>query len=90
MQTTEREVTKLELLLAISMSMLHQTTHVMFLPPNTSYSQMLLVLKNTKFIEPMGEKFFKLTDKGFKYVKRRYAQRSRALDKEIDAFVDNL
>lgn len=83
-------ISKYELLLAISMSEFYRTTHVHFLPPGKEYISMLAKLKNKKLIEPVGEKFYKLTDKGRMSIKSTEVERFRDIDKQIDDFVNNL
>lgn len=83
-------ISKYELLLAISMSEFNRTTHVHFLPPGKEYLSMLVKVKNQKMVEPVGESFYKLTTKGWIYLKNKDLEKFKDIDKEIDDFVDNL
>lgn len=83
-------ISKQELLLAIAMSEFYRTTHVHYLPPGKEYISMLVKLKNKKLIEPIGEMFYKLTDKGRMSIKSAEREKFQDLDKQIDDFVDNL
>lgn len=85
-----RGITKNEMLLAIAMSEFHQTTHVLFIPPGTEYTNMLKILKNKGWIKQKTESFFELTKKAWSYVKRRRAEELKKKDAAIDAFVDGL
>jgi len=90
MQTPTRNITKYEMLLAIAMSEYYKTTHVMFIPPLVHYIDMLKILRNKKFIEPLGESYFKLTTKAWQYIKRQQKGRFEEADNQIDAFIANL
>ena len=84
--------TQYEVLLAIAMSELYQTTHVMFMPPGKHYTDMLVIVKNKKLVEPIGEKFYKLTTKGWKKLRSKYIHNNLTKEAEaaIDRFVDKL
>lgn len=85
-----RTITKKELLLAIAMSGYYQTTHVHYIPAGTDYTGMLLKMRSAKMVEPLGESFYKLTRKGWNYLRRQDLERAQAADTEIDKFISNL
>ena len=85
-----RNITKKEMLLAIAMSELMQTTHVHYIPPYTNYTTMLKNLSTLGFVEVLNESFYKLSVKGTNYLKKKNVAVLRDVDKAIDEFVDNL
>ena len=85
-----RGITKLEMLLAIAMSEFYQKTHVLFLPPNTSYRGMLKTLVTKKYIEPKSLNYYKCTAKGNRYIQNNRKKEFSAADNAIDRFVDSL
>lgn len=90
-----KQITQEKLLLAIAMSEFHQTTHVMFIPPKTEYLHMLRLVKNKKLVDNIGEKFYKLTKKGWRKLNARSSQlikdeRYKKAYEEIDTFVNSL
>lgn len=84
------QATKLEVLLAVAMSELHQTTHVIFMPVGKEFTRMLTHLRAAKLIEPKTENYYTVTEKGYRYIKKKQVTKFRALDAEIDKFVDAL
>lgn len=78
------------MLLAIAMSKYYMTTHVNYIAPATNYRKMLTKLKRTGDIEPFGENFFRLTKKGWSYLRGQDIVSFADIDREIDKFVDNL
>jgi hypothetical protein len=88
--TPTRNITKYEMLLAIAMSEFHETTHVLFIPPDTNYRHMLKVLENSKHIQPLGKSYWVLSKKGWKWLKNNKKDQFTQKDAEIDAFIDNL
>jgi len=86
----KRRITKQELLLAIMMSEYYETSHVNYIPVNTEYIKMLVKLQATGDVEVLEEKYYKVTEKGRMYVKKRGVSKFRDLDSQIDNFVDNL
>lgn len=78
------------MLLAIAMSSFYMTTHVHYVPPGTEFTKMLRRMRETNHIEPMGENFYKLTQKGRNYLKKLDIERFKEADKAIDEFVENL
>lgn len=85
-----RNITKKEMLLAIAMSKYYMTSHVMYIAPATNYRKMLGKLKRTGDIEPFGDNFYRLTNKGWAFLRRQDIVSFEDIDKEIDKFVDNL
>jgi hypothetical protein len=85
-----RSITKMEMLLAIAMSEFFEKTHVLFIPPKTSYRQMLKTLVNSKEIEPISISFYKVTTKGHAYIQLHYEHTLIEADAQIDKFVDGL
>lgn len=91
----KKHITQEELLLAIAMSEFYQTTHVMFLPPNTEYIHMLHAVKNKKLVTNMAQNFYKLTEKGWRKIRARYNEsmkepRMQQADKAIEEFLNSL
>jgi len=87
-----RQITKKELLLAISASEYNEVTHVHYIPPRCNYTKMLKVLRAQGFVEPMASKYYKLTQKGKNYILRQTPGEPdfTKQDAEIDKFVDDL
>lgn len=85
-----RNITKLELLLAISMSEYYQKLHVHFIPPQTNYTDMLQVLRSSGYISNLGATGYTCTDKGRKYLIRKNASEFIKADAIIDEFIDSL
>ena len=86
----KKQATKTEVLLAVAMSGYYQTTHVHYLPPGTRYISMLRLLRSQKYIEPIGENFYKLTDKGRDYILRQDITDFKEVDSQIDEFINKL
>jgi DNA-binding PadR family transcriptional regulator len=84
------EASKLEVLLAIAASEFNRTTHVHFMPAGKSFVSMLRYMRSTGCIEPLSESYYRLTKKGWKYLRRHQKDRFRDVDKQIDSFVDGL
>jgi hypothetical protein len=80
----------LEVLLAIASSEYHQKSHVLFMPAEKKFTGMLRTMRSQKFIEPISESFYKLTTKGWNYVRTQNMSKFKAQDAAIDAFVDGL
>lgn len=89
MEQQTRLTTKLEVLLAVAMSGYYQTTHVIFMPPGTHYKEMLDRLRETKDVEPISPSFYKVTKKGWLYLKKQNLERFKKADTQIDMFVDS-
>jgi hypothetical protein len=90
METSNRNITKCEMLLAIAMSELHQTTHVLFIPPNTDYTFMLRHLVGEKLLVGKSKSFYKVTELGWKYILSMQKSRHAAEDAKIDDFIKSL
>ena len=90
MKTPTRSITKNEMLLAIAMSELYTTTHVLFIPPGTHYIGMLYALKRKAYVEPLGESYYKLTKKAWDYIKMHRKSKYSEADAKIDAFIAQL
>lgn len=85
-----RGITKYEMLLAVAMSEFHETTHVLFIPPGTHFRRMLKIVHNSSHIIPLAKEYWKLTEKGWKYLKSHKSKDFSSEDAAIDAFVDSL
>ena len=72
------------------MSEYYETTHVHYIPAGCNYTKMLKMMRSMGFVEPLGVQFYKLTDKGKKYVLRTNNEAIIKQDAEIDKFVDGL
>lgn len=84
------EATKLEVLLAVATSEFEKTTHVHFMPAGKSFVNMLKRMRSTGCIEPLNEKYYTLTKKGWHYIRKQNIVRFKDMDAQIDAFVNNL
>lgn len=82
--------TKLEVLLAVASSEFHQTTHVHYMPVGKKFTAMLRHLRAHKFIEPISESYYRLTEKGWNYVRTQDTSVFKAKDAAVDKFVDGL
>lgn len=78
------------MLLAIAMSLFYEKTHVLFLPPDTTYLVMLEQVKRKKLVKHLTPSYYTLTEKGMNRLKQWYKEKSSEKDKEIDSFIDNL
>ena len=87
MGNKNRNITKLEMLLAISMSQYYEKTHVHFVPPRTNFTKMLKILRSSKHIEPLGLSNYQLTKKGRDYIIRNEPDRFLEADKKVDEFI---
>lgn len=83
-------ISKYEMLLAIAMSELNQTTHVHYIPAGKEYTSVLRIMRSTGYVTPMGTDFWKLTDKGRKYLVVQQKPKFLKVDADIDAFIDAL
>ena len=83
-------ISRYDMMLAIAMSEFYEKTHVLFIPPNTSYTSMLTRLINEKAVTPVGTQFWKLTEKSWEYLKAQDTKKFAKADADIDAFVNKL
>jgi predicted transcriptional regulator len=90
MNNSKRNITQCEMLLAIAMSELHQTTHVLFIPPNTHYTDMLVTVRRLGLVEPKTKNYYTVTKKGWNLILTRQKGDFKAQDKEIDDFIKSL
>jgi len=82
--------TKLEVLLAIAASEFHKTTHVHYMPVGKEFTDMLRHLRATACIEPLNENYYKLTKKGWLFIRKQQKVKFEEVDRAIDEFVDDL
>ena len=82
--------TKLEVLLAVASSEFHQTTHVHYMPVGKEFTGMLRQLRASAHIEPKNTNYYKLTKKGWNYVKKQNKVLFKDQDAAIDKYVDSL
>lgn len=78
------------MLLAVAMSEFYENTHVLFIPPDTEYTHMLKIVRGTKHVMPFGANFYKLTKKGWRYLKTHKSKDFKVQDAQIEAFVNSL
>lgn len=92
----KKQITKLEMLLAVAMGEYYGKTHVLFIPPNTEYIAQFENMKRKKYIEPAKNKSigqqhsFHVTIKGYNFIKRQKVLQSKKADEFIDKFVNDL
>jgi DNA-binding PadR family transcriptional regulator len=84
------EATKLEVLLAVATSEFEKTTHVHFMPVGKSFVNMLKRMRSTGCVEPLNEKHYTLTKKGWYYIRKQNIEQFKDIDAQIDNFVNKL
>ena len=73
------------------MSEFYQTTHVKFIPVGAHYTDMLTVFRRKKWVEPIGENFWKLSAKGKQQLgKEQVNKKMEEKFQEVDKFIDKL
>lgn len=72
------------------MSTFYEKSHVNYIPANTEYTKMLVKLQATGDVEVLAEKYYRVTEKGRAYLKKKGVRKFRDLDAQIDDFVDSL
>ena len=90
MGNKNRNITKLEMLIAVSMSQYYSKTHVHFIPPRTNFTKMLKILRSSKYVEPLGLSNYQLTKKGRNYLIRHDADIHQEADAMVDKFINQL
>lgn len=60
------------------------------MPIGKKFTGVLRLLRAQKFIEPLSKRFYKVTEKGWNFIRTQDGSPFTAKFKEIDKFVDGL